>query len=425
LQVAKWGNLYDTTIRVVEDIRFVMSHAAVAKYMTDDQKNISRTWMRLLAFVQGMNPQKRETGLHIEEDNENIFFSPFALCNSIANINSLLVDGAFSAASSEETDGEVLSNTYKEDVVDADGLRHAKVGRLSEESSACSATWRSSALTCASEVVEFKPDAISYLLIPPSVKWLMYECLRAIDNWLVVDSTSGAALNELSPNSSSNPIPGSNFSALKETLSKIRKGKYIFRRNSSSTEDHGRQCSSHVNSGLGMFLELENGKGKDNKLMTSGEIDTFNTCCPAWSNESLMEGDTMDIDALRVLSLSDWPNISYNVSSQDISIHIPLHRLLSLLLQKALRRCFGESAVPNMSNDSSANSLSTSCIDFFRHVLGGCHPFGFSAFVMEHLLRVRVFCAEVHAGMWRKNGDAALYSCEWYRSVRWLVNHAL
>jgi len=224
LQVAKWGNLYDTTIRVVEDIRFVMSHAAVAKYMTDDQKNISRTWMRLLAFVQGMNPQKRETGLHIEEDNENIFFSPFALCNSIANINSLLVDGAFSAASSEETDGEVLSNTYKEDVVDADGLRHAKVGRLSEESSACSATWRSSALTCASEVVEFKPDAISYLLIPPSVKWLMYECLRAIDNWLVVDSTSGAALNELSPNSSSNPIPGSNFSALKETLLKIMVG---------------------------------------------------------------------------------------------------------------------------------------------------------------------------------------------------------
>ncbi|XP_059463127.1 E3 ubiquitin-protein ligase PRT6 isoform X2 [Corylus avellana] len=412
LQVAKWGNLYETTIRVLEDVRFVMSHAAVAKYITHDQKNISKTWMRLLAFVQGMNPQKRETGLHIEEDNENII-SPFALCHSIANIHSLLVDGAFSAASSEETDDDILSNTYKQDVVDADGLRHAKVGRLSEESSACSATWRSSSLACASEVAEFKPDAISYPLIPPTFKWLMYECLRAIDNWLV-DSTSGAALNELSPNTSSNP--GSNFSALKETLSKIRKGKYIFRRQASSTEDHD---TSHVNSGFGMILELQNGKSKDNKLMTSGEIDTVNTCCPAWSNDSLMEGDTMDIDALRVLSLSDWPNISYNVSSQDISVHIPLHRLLSLLLQKALRRCFGESAVPNMTSDSSANSSSTSCIDFFQHVLGGCHPFGFSAFVMEHLLRVRVFCAEVHAGMWRKNGDTALYSCEWYRSVRW------
>lgn len=200
---------------MVEDIRFVMSHAAVAKYVTHDQKNISRTWMRLLAFVQGMNPQKRETGPHIEDDNENIVF-PFALCHSITNIHSLLVDGAFSAASGEETDDEILSNRYKQDVVDADGLRHAKVGRLSEESSACSATWRSSALTGASEVAEFKPDAISYLLIPPTVKWLMYECLRAIDNWLVVDSTSGAALNELSPNTSSNP--GLNFSALKETI---------------------------------------------------------------------------------------------------------------------------------------------------------------------------------------------------------------
>ncbi|KAJ7950320.1 E3 ubiquitin-protein ligase PRT6 [Quillaja saponaria] len=38
---------------------------------------------------------------------------------------------------------------------------------------------------------------------------------------------------------------------------------------------------------------------------------------------------------------------------------------------------------------------------------------------MEHPLRIRVFCAEVHAGMWRKNGDAALLCCEWYRSVCW------
>lgn len=63
--------------------------------------------------------------------------------------------------------------------------------------------------------------------------------------------------------------------------------------------------------------------------------------------------------------------------------------------------------------------------DFFGNVLGGCHANGFSAFVMEHPLRNRVFCAQVHAGMWRRNGDAAILSSEWYRSVRWWVYASL
>ncbi|KAM3736727.1 hypothetical protein ACB098_09G002400 [Castanea mollissima] len=395
LQIAKWANLYDTTIRVVEDIRFVMSHAVVSKYVTHDQKDISRTWMRLLAFVQGMNPQRRETGLHIEEDNENMLL-PFALCHSIANIHSILVDGAFSVSSSKED--EIFFSTCNQDMGDGDSLRRAKVGHLSLEISAYSA------LACTSKLAEVKSDTDFCLLIPPPVKWLINECLKAIENWLGVDNTSGAAINLFSPNTSSNP--GSNFSAFKETLSKIKKGKYIFGRLASSSEDHGRQYSSHVRCG-DMDFDLEN-----------GERDTV-ACNSARSNDNLMEADTMDIDVLHVLSSSDWPNIIYDVSSQEISVHIPLHRLLSLLLQKALRRCFGESAVTNVTIGSSVNLLSTSCSDFFAHVLGGCHPSGFSAFVMEHPLRVRVFCAEVHAGMWRKNGDAALLSWEWYRSVRW------
>ncbi|KAJ0560472.1 putative carboxypeptidase U transcription factor interactor and regulator Znf-B family [Helianthus annuus] len=117
-----------------------------------------------------------------------------------------------------------------------------------------------------------------------------------------------------------------------------------------------------------------------------------------------VEGDYTN--ELEVLSLADWPEIEYDVSSQEISVHIPLHRLLSLALQRALKRCYGES-------ESSAYG------DFFGHVLGGCHPYGFSAFVMEHPLRIRVFCSQVRAGMWRKNGDAALASYEWYRFVKW------
>lgn len=400
---------------MIEDFRFVMSHAIVPKYVTHEQQDISRTWMRLSAFVQGMNPQKRETGLHIEEENDSMHL-PFVLGHSIANLHSLLVDGAFSVAS-DKTEEDFLSSTNKQDMDDMDSLRHAKVGRLSQESSACSAVG-SSSFACASTCSEDKSSALSYLLIPSSVMWLTFECLRAIENWLGVDNTSSTIL-DVSSSSTSN-FSGSNFSALKRTLSKIRKGKNIFGRFASSSEDHGKHCSSHLHSSCDMSVDLQNGKisGQENKLMVTDEIDLANACSSSGLGDSAMEVDgSMDLDALRVLSSSDWPDIQYDVSLQDISVHIPLHRLLALLIQKALRRCFGE--VPDSAGASSANLSSAISTDFFGNILGGCHPCGFSAFVMEHPLRIRVFCAEVHAGMWRKNGDAAPLTCEWYRSVRW------
>ncbi|KAM7464065.1 hypothetical protein LguiA_032186 [Lonicera macranthoides] len=398
LQVNKWGNLYETTIRVVEDIRFVMSHSVVPKYVIRDRRDILRTWMKLLASVQGMNPQKRETGIHIEEENENNMNLPFVLVHSIANIHSLLVNGAFSSSSSEEMDYEAFSNTCKQDFEDQDSLRHAKVGRLSQESSVCGVvTGRSGPLDCISKASEVKSGILP---IPTSVSSLTFECLRAIENLLGVDNASGL-LSVLSPKTGN--IPSNNFFALKRTLSKFRKGRYIFKsynetssntkHTSSSSENHGKQISSpshgSVQSG---GVDMETGKDMDCDSPVEGE----------YANE---------LEALRVLSLSDWPDITYDVSSEEISVHIPLHRLLSSVLQRALRRCYDESVSLNPSL-----AIST---DFFGHVLGGCHPYGFSAFVMEHPLRVRVFCAEVHAGMWRKNGDAPIVSYDWYHSVRW------
>lgn len=356
-QVSKWGNLYETTHRVVEDIRFVMSHSTIPKYMTCDRRDISRTWMKLLAFVQGMSPQKRETNIHIEEENENMHL-PFVLGHSIANIHALLVAGAFS---NKETEDESV-------IDEQDSLRHAKVGRLSQESSVSSVTGSGRG-----------SDSFTVLT---SISWLTFECLRAIENWLKVDNTSGD-LNSRGTNAS-----GSNFFQLKRTLSKFRKGKTIFKSPSSKTM------------GGGVHQRLTG----SNETISAGLID------------HQMEGDyTNELESLSVLSLSDWPEIEYDVSSQEISVHIPLHRLLSLVLQRALKRCYGES------ESESESGLPAVYGDFFGHVLGGCHPYGFSAFVMEHPLRIRVFCSEVHAGMWRKNGDAAILSYEWYRSVRWYV----
>ncbi|CAJ1799097.1 unnamed protein product [Sphenostylis stenocarpa] len=393
LQVSRWANLFETTIRVVEDIRFVMSHVVVPKYVTNDQQDISRTWMRLLSFVQGMNPQKRETGQHIEEENENVHF-PFILGHSIANIHSVLVDGAFSDASKGEIDGETVWSSKVNDSDDGDNVRHAKVGRKSEESSACNVTSRNSTFA-SPKLCEIKADASSNLPLPRAVTWLIYECLRAIENWLRVENTPGVHPNALSPNSGS--ACDGNFSAFKRTISnKFGRGKYAFGRLASTSEDHGKQISEN------------------------SEVDSENTCIHSISDDNAMEEDFLvESDGPRFLSLPDWPQIAYDVSSQDISVHIPLHRLLSMLIQKAMKRYFCQSEVSDVTHASSANSLATSYSDFFGQALRGSHPFGFSANIMEHPLRIRVFCAEVHAGMWRKNGDAALLSCELYRSVRW------
>ncbi|XP_031102805.1 E3 ubiquitin-protein ligase PRT6 [Ipomoea triloba] len=383
LQVAKWERLYETTLRVVEDIRFVMSHSVVPRYVTRDRRDILRTWMKLLSFVQGMNPQKREIGIHVEVENENMHL-PFVLGHSIANIHSLLVGGAFSSC--DETEEDDLANSCKPDFEEQDSQRHAKVGRLSQESSVSSVTNRGS--------FDHMSKATENSLFPPSVLWLAFECLRAIENWLGVDDTSGPLLYLLSRNTS--PSSGSNLLALRKTLSKFRRGRHVFKLYGGPLPVNNKVTSKHPSRST---VNLDSAQNLDQEITgTSG------------SNDSIQEGDyTPELEALRVLSLSDWRDIAYTVSVQDISVHIPLHRLLSIILQRALGKCYGESV---------ASSLPIHH-DFFGYVLGGCHPHGFSAFVMEHPLRIRVFCAQVHAGMWRKNGDAAILSYEWYRSVRW------
>ncbi|XP_050384189.1 E3 ubiquitin-protein ligase PRT6 [Argentina anserina] len=415
LQVTKWSNLYNVTIRVIEDFRFVMSHAVVPKYVTHKQQEISRTWMRLSAFVQGMNPQKREPGLHIEEENDHMHL-PFVLGHSIANLHSLLVDGAFSVASDQTEEGLFL-DTSKQDIDDKDSLRHAKIGRLSQESSACAAVGSSSSALSLT-FPEDKLNALAYASVPSSVLWLTCECLRAIENWLGADNTSSAIHDDSSSNTSN--FSGSNFSVFKRTLSKIRKGKIIFGRFTSSSEDHGKQSPSHLHGSSDMSADIQNGKisWQGNKVLVVDETDLANPCNLSGSGDSAMEIDgPMELDAVRLLSSSDWPEITYDVSLQDISVHIPLHRLLALLMQRSLRRCFGEE--PDSVIATAAMKSSAISTDFFGNILGGCHPCGFSASVMEHPLRIRVFCAQVHAGMWRKNGDAAPLTCEWYRSDRW------
>ncbi|KAK6943655.1 E3 ubiquitin-protein ligase UBR-like, C-terminal, partial [Dillenia turbinata] len=169
---------------------------------------------------------------------------------------------------------------------------------------------------------------------------------------------------------------------------------------------------------MGSDLKSGESSGQENNCMAASEFELENVS--AMLDESSMEEvSPAESDTLHFLSLSDWPDMSYDVSSQDISIHIPLHRLLALILQNALRRCYGEPIVADSNSAAFANPIPSIKLDFFGHFLGSCHPNGFSGFILEYPLRIRVFCAQEHAGMWRKNGDAVILAYEWYRSARW------
>ncbi|KAL9150429.1 hypothetical protein ABFS82_12G167600 [Erythranthe guttata] len=402
LQVNKWANLYETTIRVVEDLRFVISHSTVSKYLCHRRRDLVRKWMKVLASVQGMNTQKREIGIHPEDENENAHL-PFSLCHYIHNVLSLLVAGAFSVSIHDDTREETFFSSCILDCEDQDSQRHAKVGRLSQESSVSSIIGKNS--------LDDEAKAVDSFPVPSSALWLIYECLRSIENWLGLDKTLGP-LSALSLKTSDGS--GNNFLALKRTLSRFRRGKYIFKSSTSSDGKPGtfgdsvnRQSSSPSQGGLKIGVGLEYGQ-PIGQASTGGSDDNF------------LEGESScELEGLRVLSLSGWPDIVYEVSSQEISIHIPLHRLLSMVLHRALKECYGESGSSYLQRTGSADRSSVRYNDFFGQVLDGCHPYGFSAFLMEHPLRIRVFCAQVHAEMWRRNGDAPILFSEWYRSARW------
>lgn len=399
LEATKWGNIYETTHRILGDIKFVLSHDEVSRHVLAGQRDISVTWITFLAFLQGVNPVKRETGIHIEEENESMNLI-FFLSRVVADIYALLVDRTFSIGSSDEADA--MLNVHKQDTEDGESLRHAKVGRLSQESSVCSVTGRVSASECIAKVAGLN-------LIPESVLCLVYECLRALENWLWIDESTSAALRSELPANCCR-IGMTNLLLLKEALSKVIEGSPIIGGYGCESEDNGGQSLLYPRTKKTGNMD----KGYKGKTTLTAEIDSV-ACGSSSVDVNAMEEDSgmeSDVQLIHILGFSKWPDIKYDVSSQEISVHLPLHRLLSQLLQKALGKCYGECS-------NSPSSLLSSSADFFGYVLGEFHPVGFSGFVMEHPLRIRVFCSQINAGMWRKNGDAAPIFRDWYHSVRW------
>ncbi|RLN23509.1 hypothetical protein C2845_PM07G01520 [Panicum miliaceum] len=409
LQTNRWGNLFDASIRLLDDTRYVLSHEEVSKYVAYERPDLTRSWIKLLSLVQGMDPQKRVTSIHAEDENEHLS-APFVLGRYFGIVQNLLIKGSFSPPDQHETTDVTVCSTAIKGMESAENQRHAKVGRVSQESSVSNLSCRDSSLTCG---------------LPSPAVWLMLQCLKAIESWLEPDIALRSKLSSLDASSSDSR----NFMASLEdrtsdkgTSSNIKIGVTGVKINEGSQPDgiadyHDASSSPVQDHCDRMQIDQEGippasnrtGKGKmlDSSNTTDIQLHTENAITYTLTDGSLLYAHPDSrIEELGILDTRGWPHIVFDVSSQEISFHIPLHRMLSLLLRKAMKRCFGEDARPD------EHSVVQSC-EFFSHVLRGCEPYGFASIVMEHPLRVRVFCTQVRAGMWRKNGDAAILSAEW------------
>uniref|UniRef100_A0A0E0BX35 E3 ubiquitin-protein ligase n=1 Tax=Oryza meridionalis TaxID=40149 RepID=A0A0E0BX35_9ORYZ len=310
------------------------------------------------------------------------------------------LQGAFSPPEQHEPTDVTICSTATKSIESSEKQRLAKVGRVSQNSSVCN-------LGC--------KDSSSVGGLPPPAAWLILQCLKAIEGWLAPGIALRGKLSFLDA-SSSDPH---NFMALLEEPLTSNKGKpntNIAEVNAKINEeprpgdiaDIPESFSSSVQDPDNLMLidqiglpHPSNMAGKRKMHESSNAADTQlhreNAISYTMTDGSLLYAHPDSrIEELGIINTVGWPHVVFDVSSQETSFHIPLHRMLSFLLRKAMGKCFGED------------------------VLRGCEPYGFASIVMEHPLRLRVFCAQVRAGMWRKNGDAAILSAEWYRSVQWL-----
>ncbi|XP_078178382.1 proteolysis 6 isoform X3 [Carex rostrata] len=355
LQAIKWANQYELIMRLVDDTKYVLTHDEVSVYLAQNRPDISSKWIQILQTLQFMDPHKRVTTIHTEDENENLA-APFVLGQYIGNVHNLIVQGAFCNSShqiKEFTDVTLCASSSSM----MEGMhRDAKVGRLLSESDAGACYPAGSP-------------------VPSTALWLVLECIKAVENWLKPEFLSHNTDSSSSFSLSSSPIKVGRFGRMQ-----IGKGKNIIMRT---------QVNPSLTENKTLLCKLSDGTLVYNEPGTEFDVN---------GGSSLFR-------------LATWPCVAFDVSSQEISFHIPLHRFLSLLLRRAMKWTYGErgssqnpDAKPNSSEDN-----------FFGQILGGYRSPGLAALLMEHPLRVRVFCAQVRAGMWRKNGDAVILSAEWYR----------
>lgn len=133
------------------------------------------------------------------------------------------------------------------------------------------------------------------------------------------------------------------------------------------------------------------------------------------------EGANSALASGQLFEDEEWPAVDFDVSRQEVSYHIPLHRMLGLLLHKALGLHSAKSETRSSKDGAfTDNDVPVDSEKFLAQLLPPRFQVpGFAAVLMEHPLRLQVLCAQVQAGMWRRNGHSTSGLCDLYHTVHW------
>ncbi|XP_024515044.1 E3 ubiquitin-protein ligase PRT6 [Selaginella moellendorffii] len=368
-------------MRAVEDVRYVMSHLKVAQYIIHEFPQLCRTWLHFLAFIQGMYPQKRITSIHIEEESED-WVAAFLLETQMANIHRLFVAGTCLTGN----DTSWGSDTQAQGGIQV-GIQGA-VAAGSEEHS-----------TEAFCIVE--GAKLSKALI-----WLIAECVGVLDLWFAADQAREAGKAAKLASGAARGDAG----LRRKIQPRVRLARGMTRdRQFTNAVRHRDYTSRRSLEAVRAVPEAAEPASEASEMDIDGSSDTSETSEWWWMGASLEpEGTSSSL----LTGDNEWPALEFDVGKQEVSFHIPLHRMLGLLLQKALEEY--ESQISASPPTSPSGTLLQLFPEAFRVT-------GLPALLMEHPLRIQVLCSQVHAGMWRRNGHSIVGLCDIYRAVPWSV----
>ncbi|CAM6107115.1 unnamed protein product [Calypogeia fissa] len=461
--------------RVLEDIRYVMSHLEVAQYVAQHRPELAKAWLELGAFVQGMYPQRRVFNIHVEEENED-WESAYCLEMQMALIHPLYVIGAAFGMAGDRVEGKSshdLSTLESFPDDDASIIRHAKLGRITKETDGMDVGSSSGMdiemddvtnASCAggkeSQNTEINAGGknregrgVVASMVPVQLVWLVSECINILDKWLALDTARELARGPGQSTSDNCASPGHRRSIWRGRARGPTRG---LRTNAlildpvgpvpapaptptpaptpAPAAGAGAEAGGPGRGGtIREWLRRTRRQyaveptGPDERRATGGsasgtdsadmDVDTTTVVESGRSRETTgrewwMGADVHTPGAVAgQLSGEEWPTMDFDVSRQDVSFHIPLHRMVAILLHKALE---SHASIAELSSRGLDKSMS------LRQLLPEKYQGpGFAALMMEHPVRLQVLCAQVQAGMWRRNGHTTSTLCELYRTVPW------
>lgn len=208
--------------RIIEDIRYVMTHLEVSQHVAQRRPELTRAWLHFLAFIQGMYPHRRMTNIHVEEETED-WGSAYSLEYHMAYIHPLFVAGAAAPSNPDARfKDDLMSDSQgyfqgaldnlsgdafsSKDVNAVDSLLNSNSGAVGTGTGSeldvdmCDAVLAADSTDRTSTESNLQQrgkkesgmELIAGTLVPAALVWLIDECAQVLDIWLAIDAAREA-----------------------------------------------------------------------------------------------------------------------------------------------------------------------------------------------------------------------------------------